>query len=330
MHLDHLRRREFITLLGAAVAWPLAAGAQRPSKPYRIGFVGLPTAGSLPERLEAFRAGLRALGYQEGADIVIEYRWAEGRYDRLPALVADLVRLKVDVIVTHGTPGVLAAKQGTSTIPIVIAIVGDAEASGLVSSLARPGANVTGLTFFEPELAAKRLEILKETIPELKEVGILLNLANPMYEPALPQVTRVAQSLKLELHQFDARNPAEFEDVFAAMAAKRVGGLVALDDAVLLANASALAALALKHRLPSCGWPDFALSGGLMAYGVNFPDMFRRAATFVDKILKGAKAGELPVERANKFETIVNLRTAKAIGIELPTATLLRADEVIE
>jgi putative ABC transport system substrate-binding protein len=189
---------------------------------------------------------------------------------------------------------------------------------------------VTGLTFFQPELAVKRIEVLKEATPDLTDVGILLNLANPMNEPALPQITQAAQSLKLELHQFDARSPAEFEGAFAAMAAKRVRGLVVFEDSMLLANAPALAALALKHRLPSCGWLDFAVAGGLLAYGVSFPDLFRRAATYVDKILKGAKPADLPVERATKFETILNLKTAKALGLDVPPILLARADEVIE
>jgi putative tryptophan/tyrosine transport system substrate-binding protein len=306
-----LRRREFITLLGgAAAALPLAARGQQPSaKVFRVGFLGLPTANSLPKRSEAFRAGLRDLGYREGRDFVIEYRWADGKYDQLPALLADLVRLKVDVILTHGTPGVLAAKQATTTIPIVMAVVGDALGSGIVSSLARPGGNVTGLTFFNPELAAKRLELLKEALPGLTDVGLLLNLANPVNESILPQMNGVARPLKLELHQFDVRAPTEFEGAFAAMAAKRVGAFVVIDDAMLISNAPAVAALALKQRLPSCGWPDFAIDGGLMAYGVDFPDMFRRAATFVDKILKGAKPGDLPIERSTKFEIIVNLKT---------------------
>jgi putative tryptophan/tyrosine transport system substrate-binding protein len=306
-----LRRREFITLLGgAAAAWPLAARRQQPSaKVFRVGFLGLPTANSLPKRPEAFRAGLRDLGYREGRDFVIEYRWADGKHDQLPALLADLVRLKVDVILTHGTPGVLAAKRATTTIPIVMAVVGDALGSGIVSSLARPGGNVTGLTFFNPELAAKRLELLKEALPGLTDVGLLLNLANPVNESILPEMNGVAQPLKLELHQFDVRAPTEFEGAFAAMAAKRVGAFVVIDDAMLISNAPAVAALALKQRLPSCGWPDFAIDGGLMAYGVDFPDMFRRAATFVDKILKGAKPGDLPIERSTKFEIIVNLKT---------------------
>src|SRR5215213_2522292 len=185
----------------------------------------------------------------------------------------------------------------------------------------RPGGNITGLTFFQPELAAKRLELLKAAVPDLREVGIFLNSANPMNAPVLPQITDLAKSLKLELHQFAARRPAEFEGTFSAMAAKRVGGLVILDDAVLLANAPALARLALIQHLPSSGWSDFALAGGLLAYGVSFPDMFRRAATFVDKILKGAKPSDLPMERAAKFETIVNQKTANALGFKrMPTS----------
>jgi putative ABC transport system substrate-binding protein len=201
-----MRRREFITLLGgaatASLGWPRAVLAQQPSaRVFRIGFLGLPTANSLPKRPEAFRTGLRDLGYREGRDFVIEYRWADGNYNQLPSLLDDLIRLKVDVIVTHGTPGVLAAKRATTTIPIVCAVVGDALGSGIVSSLARPGGNVTGLTFFNPELAVKRLELLKEALPAVTDVGILLNLANPINDPILPQMYSIAQPLKLELHQ---------------------------------------------------------------------------------------------------------------------------------
>jgi putative ABC transport system substrate-binding protein len=329
-----MRRREFVGLLGGVAVttiWPRASRAQQSSgKVFRIGFLGLPAADSLPKRTEAFRAGLRDLGYQEGRDVVIEYRWADSDYGRLPALLAELINLRVDVIVTHGTPGVMAAEQATSTTPIIIATVGDAVASGLVASLARPGGNVTGLTFFQPELNAKRLELLKETVPDLTDVGVLLNPANRMNEPVLPQVSQVARSLKLELHQFDVREPREFEGAFASMAAKRVRALVVFDDAMLIGNAKAVAALALRHGLYSCGFPEFATAGGLLAYGVNFPDMFRRAATFVDKILKGAKPADLPVEQAARFETILNLATAKALGLNVPSSLLLRADEVIE
>jgi putative tryptophan/tyrosine transport system substrate-binding protein len=326
-----MKRRQFITLLGgAAAAWPFVARAQEATTAYRIGFVGLPSAGSLPERPEAFRAGLRDLGYQEGRNIVIEYRWAEERYERLPALFADLVRLNVDVIVTHGTPGALAAKQVTNTIPIVVAVIADPEASGVVASLAKPGGNVTGLTYFTPELSAKRLELLKETMPGLTDVGVLLNPVNPANAPIVPAVRRTAEPLKLKLHQFGVRGADEIEAAFAEMAAKRIGALVVIDDATLIANAKALAQIALRQRLPSIGWVDYALAGGLLSYGLHFTDMFRRAATFVDKILKGAKPNDLPIERATKFETIVNLKTAKALGIEVSTSLLLRAEKVIE
>jgi putative ABC transport system substrate-binding protein len=227
----------------------------------------------------------------------------------LPALLSELIELKIDLLVTHGTPGAVAAKKATSTVPIVIAVVGDAVASGVVASLARPGGNVTGLTFFQPELNAKRFELLKEAVPDLTQVGVLLNAANQINQPVLPQV---AQLLKLELHQFDVRDPGGFEGAFAAMTAQRVRALVVFDDAMLIGNAKAVAALAVRHGLYSCGFLDFAPAGGLLAYGVDFPDMFRRAASYVDKILKGAKSAELPVEQANRFQTILNLATAKS------------------
>jgi ABC-type uncharacterized transport system substrate-binding protein len=330
-----MRRREFIMLLGGAAASLVfcscvALAQQQSAKVFRIGFLGLRTAESLRESLEAFRAGLGELGYREGQDFVIESRWADGKYDRLATLFADLIRLRVDVIVTHSTPGALAAKEATTTIPIVVAAVGDALASGIASSLARPGGNITGLTIFNPEIAAKRLELLKEALPGLTDVGILLNLANPNNDSILPQMNSVAQLLKLELHQFDVRSSADFETAFAAMAAKRVGALVLLEDPMLLSNGLALAALALKQRLPSCAWPNFAIGGGVMGYGVDLTDMFRHAARFVDKILKGAKPGDLPIERATKFEIIVNLKTAKALDLQIPYNLLVRADEVIE
>ena len=325
-----MKRREVISLLGgAAAAWPLAARAQQGGRVFRVGFLSLLSADSLPKRTEAFRAGLRDLGYQEGGNVVIEYRWADGHYERLPALFAELIASKVDVIVTHGTPGALAAKQATTTIPIVIAAVGDAVSSGIVSNLAHPDANITGSTFFQPELAAKRLDILHEAMPNLTEFGVMLNLANRMNEPILPQMSEVASSRRLTLRQFDARSPADFDGVMAAMAAN-VGAFVLLDDSVLIAGAPEIGKLALQRRLPSIGFPDYATAGGLMAFGVNFVDLFRRAAAFVDKIFKGAKPGDLPFERATKFEMIVNLKTAKVLGVELPTSVLLRADEVIE
>ena len=329
-----MRRRQFMTLLGGAAATvvrPRPGQAQSsPARTPRIGFLGLPSADSLPKRTEAFQAGLRDLGYHEGRDLIVEYRWANSNYNKLPALLAELIALKVDVIVTHGTPGVMAAKQATSTIPIVIAVVGDAVASGLVESLARPGGNITGLTFFQPELNAKRLELLKETVPDLVVVGVLLNPGNQMNEPVLPEVARVAQSLGIKLLQFNAREPGEFEAAFVDMKATQVRAFVVFDDAMLIGNSEAIATLALKHGLYSCGFLDYAAAGGLMAYGVDFPDMFRRAATYVDKILKGTKPADLPVEQATRFATILNLVTAKALGLIVPPSLLLRADEVIE
>jgi putative tryptophan/tyrosine transport system substrate-binding protein len=326
-----VKRREAITLLGgAAVTWPLNARAQQADKVYRIGYLGASSAVAQANRLNAFRAGLAALGYVEGKNIVIETRWLEGQYDQLAELAAQLVNLKVDVIVTHATPGVLAAMRATTTIPIVIAAVGDAVASGFASSLARPGGNITGMTFFQPELAAKRLELLEEAIPGLAQAGVLFNPANPMYEPVVPAMKRTAQSLKMELSQFVVREPTDLEGAFAAMATKRVSAVVIVEDPMLVYNAAVSATLALKYRLATCGFLELAQAGGFVGYGVDFPDMWRHAATFVDKILKGAKPADLPVELPTKFATIVNLKTAKAIGIEVPTSLLLRADEVIE
>jgi putative ABC transport system substrate-binding protein len=325
-----MRRRDVVTmLLGGAVSWPPAALAQSP-KGARIGYLGLVSASSHAQRLEAFRTGLRALGYVEGRNISIEFRWAEGNYDRLPALAAELVRLNVDVIVTHGAAGALAAKQATSTIPIVVTAVADMLGLGLIGSLARPGGNVTGLTLFTPELVAKRLELLKEAAPTLSRAAVLLNPDNPASGLILQALESTAKALKVELQRFDARGRGDLERVFAAMTSQRVGGAVIHEDTVLNANARAIADLAVTRRLPSCGFPEYAAAGGLMAYGINFPDMERRAATFVDKILKGAKPGDLPVERATKFSLIINLRTAKAIAFMLPPAIVLRVDEILE
>jgi putative tryptophan/tyrosine transport system substrate-binding protein len=327
-----VRRRQFITLLGgAAVAWPHAMRAQQRAKPARIGYLGLVSASWHTARVTAFRAGLRDLGYVEGKDIVIEFRWAEGQYDRLPELVAELVRLNVDVIVTHAAPGALAAKKATSTIPIVITAIGDLLDLGLVESLARPGGNVTGLSFFNAELIAKRLELLKEVAPSLAKAAVLLNSDNAAgRQLILRALEPTAKALKVELLPFEARGPGDFEGAFAAMISQQVGAVVLHEDPMLNANSKAIVDIVAKHRLPTCGFPEFVAAGGLLAYGIHFPDMDRRAAAFVDKILKGAKPADLPVERSTKFPTIVNLRTARAIGIDMPTSILLRADEVIE
>jgi len=327
-----VRRRDFITgIAGSVAGWPLSVRAQQRAKVAHIGYLGLVSASWHTPRVTAFRAGLRDLGYTEGKDIVIEFRWAEGRYDQLPALMAELVRLNVDVIVTHTVPGAIAAKQATSTIPIVITAASDLLAFGLVESLARPGGNLTGLSFFNAELVAKRLELLKELAPALAKAAVLLNADNPGgSQLILRELEPTAKALKVELLTFEARGPGDFEGVFAAMVSQQIGAAVLHEDPMVNANTKAIVDILARHRLLICGFPEFAAAGGLMAYGINLPEMDRRATVFVDKILRGAKPADLPVERASKFTTIVNLRTARAMGIDMPTSILLRADEVIE
>ena len=325
-----MRRREFITLVGGAAAgWPLAARAQQ-TNIARIGFLGLDSASSHAARLAALRAGLRDLGWLEGTNILIEYRWADGNYERLPGLADELVQLKVEVLVTHATPGALAAKSATSTIPIVLTAIGDPLALGLVSSLRLPGGNITGLSIFTPELTAKRLELLKEAVPSLTKVALLLNPDNPLSRFVPQETEPTAKALNITLQIFEARRPSDFGQVFATMIDQKAAALLLSEDTMMIANSNALAVLAAVNRLPSCGFPEFARAGGLIALGVNFPDMDYRAAAFVDKILKGAKPGELPIERATKFNIIINLQTAKALGITMPPTLLIRADEVIE
>jgi putative tryptophan/tyrosine transport system substrate-binding protein len=319
MQLNQMKRREFITLLGgAAVAWPLAARAQEPAKAARIGFLGAVTADDLGHLIDVLRQGLRDLGYVEGKNIVIEYRWAEGKYDRLPELAAELVRLEVSAIVTHGTPGSLAARRATTTIPIVMAISGDAVATGLVQSIARPGANITGSTFFFPELNAKRLELLKEAMPRIRPVGVLVNPDNPSYLPALKAMEAAAKSLQLEIHPFEVKEPAQFAGAFSVMAERRMDAVAVVDDRMLIAGGTTIANLAIARGLPVIGGTDIIAGGGLMAYAVDFAPMYRRAAAFVDKILKGTSPADLPVEQATKFELLVNLKTANALGITIP------------
>jgi len=325
-----MRRREVITLLGGAAAgWPLVAHAQT-TKVARIGFLGLVSASSHASRTAAFRAGLRDLGWIEGGNLRIEFRWAEGNYDRLPILAEELLRLNIDVLVTHGAAGALAAKKTTSTIPIVITAVGDMQTLGLVSNLSRPGGNITGLSLFAAELNAKRLELIKEAVPSLTRAAILLNPGNASTQSVLSEASATAKAANVELRAFEARQPADFVRAFAAMADQQVGAVVIHKDTMLNANATSLAVFAAARRLPSSGFPEFAQAGGLLAYGINFPDTDYRAAAFVDKILKGAKIADLPVERATKFKLTINLQTARALGLELPATMLARADEVIE
>jgi len=320
-----------VILALALLAAPFPSDAQQPAKVYRIGFLGAASASAYASKIDAFQQGLRGLGYVEGKNLDREFRWAEGHYDRLPALAAELVGLPVDLLVTHGTPGTWAAKRTTTTMPIVMAISGDAVASGLVASLPRPGGNITGSTYFSPEVSAKGLELLKEALPLIRHVAVLVNPDNPQVTgPAVQAIARIAGPLKLELHPFEARGPSEFESVFAAMAKQRVDALVVADDSMLNDNRGGLAALGVKHRLPSTGIKTYAEAGGLIGYGVNFPEIYRHAAVFVDRVLKGAKPADLPVEQATKFELVINQKTANALGLTIPQSVLIRADEVIQ
>jgi putative ABC transport system substrate-binding protein len=325
-------RRKMLLAFGAgALAAPLSSLAQQsPVKVYRIGILGAASPGSYTKHVEALRLGLRELGYVEGKNLLIEFRWAEGNYERLPELAAELVRLKVDVLVTHATPGSRAAKQATTTIPIVIASIGDAVTSGVVASEARPGGNITGSSFFSPEVSAKWLEVLKEAFPRIRRIAVFLNSDNAAVKNTLRVMEGTAAALKLELQPFGVRSASEFESAFAAMGKQRIEGVAIYTDPMMIANARAVASLATKYRIPSIGFIEIAEAGGLLAYGIDLPAMWRRVGYFVDKILKGANPGDLPVERATKFELVVNMKTAKAIGITIPQSLVLRADKVIE
>ena len=330
-----MKRRKLLIALGAgAFASPLGSFAQQQGKIPRVGFLAARSRSTLSAPdvyYDAFIQGMRDLGYIEGKNLVIEWRFTDGKYERLPELAAELVRLKVDLLVTHGTPGTLAAKRATTMIPIVMAVVGDAVASGLVPSLARPGGNVTGATFFNPELAAKRLEVLKDAFPRTKRVATLLNPDNPgNVGPTIKAMEITARSLKLELQRFEARGPGEFESVFAAMAKNRVDAVAINEDPMIIANVKAIADIAAKQRLRSIGFKEFAEAGGLLGYGVTLHEMFRRAGYFVDKILKGAKPGDIPIEQASRFELVINRKTAIAIGVTFPQSLLERVDKVIE
>jgi putative ABC transport system substrate-binding protein len=266
----------------------------------------------------------------EGVNIAIEFRWAEEKYDRLADLAAELVRLKVDVLVTYGTPGSLVAKNATTTIPIVMVHSGDAVAAGIVASLARPGGNLTGMTYFLPELSAKRIEMLKDVIPHISQVAILVKPDNAFFSTALRALQAPAKLLNITLRQIEMPGPNEFADAFATMAKSRVDAFVILEDAVFVSNARAIADLAVKQRLPSAGFSEYAEAGGLIGYGINFLEMYRRAGIFVDKILKGTKPADIPIEQATKFVTVINTKTARALGLDVPPMLLVRADEVID
>ena len=328
-----MERRAFLgTLAGGLLAAPSTGDAQPAGKVYRVGYL---TAGSIsanPRVLEAFRQGLRDLGWVEGRNVVIEYRSAEGRFDRLPDLAAELVRLKVDVIVATPTPGALAAKKATSTIPIVGASLTDPVGLGVIASLARPGGNVTGVAYsVGTDIFGKDLSLLKEVVPKVRRVAVLSNPDGPAQPLTIRNIKEAAESLGVQLQLVEARGPGDFDGAFAAMARERAGALLVVTDPVFIPHRAQLVHLAAKNRLPSIFTQKADVeAGGLMSYGPNFPDMYRRAATYVDKILKGAKPADLPVEQPTKFELVINLKTAKALGLTIPPSLLTRADEVIQ
>jgi putative tryptophan/tyrosine transport system substrate-binding protein len=327
-------RRTFLAGTGASLlAAPPAAEGQQAAKIPRIGFLSLNLAPN-PHLREAFRQGLRDLGYVEGSNVVIEYRDAGGKPERLPALAAELVALKVDVIVAGGTPQALAAKQATRTLPIVFAGVGDPIADGLVTSLARPGGNVTGLSVLGPELVGKRVEQLQQTVPGVSRVAVLWQPGGQgerTNKDMLKGAEVAARALGVRLQVVEARGPEDFDRAFSDMTRARAGALTGLGGSMFFIERKRLVDLAAKNRLPAL-YPlrDYVEAGGLMSYGPNLADVFRRAATYVDKVLKGAKPADLPVEQPTKFDLVINLKTAKALGLTIPPSLLRRADEVIQ
>ena len=315
----------------SVLAAPLAAEAQAPAIVRRIEFLSFRPSTEATHYLDAFRRGLSELGYVEGQNIAIEYRFANGRPERLSALAAELVRLKVDVIVTTAPPAPEAAKRATRTIPIVLAVAGDPVGTGLVASIARPGGNITGLANLGLEVVGKQLELLKEAVPKVSSVAVLSNPALPSTPVYVKEAEGAARSLKLQLHILQARSSPEIEAAFRAMRSERVDSVFVLRDSVFFAQRAQIAALAAESRLPAVyGFREEAEAGGLMAYGPNLLQMYQRAATYVDKILKGAKPADLPVEQPTKFELVINLKTAKTLGLTIPPSLLLRADEVIQ
>ena len=325
-----MRRRDFITLVGGAAAWPLAARGQQTGKLPIIGFLGYSGASAASAWVAAFVQRLRELGWIENRDIAIEYQWAEGRIDRLAEIATAFVGLNVKVIVTYGTPGALAAKRATSNIPIVFALVGDPVGTGVVTTLARPGANLTGLSNQAVDLPGKRLELVREAVPGLRRIAILGNSSNPSSALEMNGVLSLARSLGLEATTFEIRRTDEITPAFEALTG-RMDALYVLTDMLVLDSRVRINTLALGSKLPTMhGARQYVEAGGLMSYGTSYTAQFQRAADYVDKILRGAKPSDIPVEQPTKFELVVNLTTAKALGLKIPESFQLRADEVIE
>jgi len=325
-----MKRREFITLIGgAAVSWPLVARAQQSGKLPTIGVLGVPTASSWAHWTSAFVQRLRKLGWIEGRNVVIEYRWAEGRRERFSEIAAEFARLKVDVIFTGGDAAA-AARQATSVIPIVFTMGLDPLGSGLVASLARPGGNVTGLSVQQTDIAGKRLELLREVVPGLRRLAILVNITNPQSVLEIGEVQAAARKLGLEVATFEIRQSEDIAPAFEALKG-RADALYVVGDALVIIHRVRINTLALTARLPTMhATREYVEAGGLMSYGPNFTDLFGRAADIVDKILRGTKPGDIPVEQPTKFDFVINLTTAKALGLTIPESFLSRADEVIE
>lgn len=325
-----MRRREFLALIGGmATVLPVGASAQQRGNFYRIGVLEPTAAAQNAANMEALRLGLRNLGYAEGKNLILEYRSSDGRDERFPELAADLVRLKVDVIVTRGTPAAQAAKSATGSIPVVMAAMGAPLL--VVPSLAHPSGNVTGLTTFSEELIGKRIELLKELIPSLARLALLHNMGNPMSPPEWQEAQDAARSLAVQAILLDIRSEDDLPHAFAEAARARVDGLLVGADGLTQSHQRAIVDLAAQHRLPAIHPSrDFVELGGLIAYAPSYPDLYLRAASLIDKILKGANPADLPVEQPTRFELVINLKTAKALGLIIPQSLLARADEVIE
>jgi putative ABC transport system substrate-binding protein len=320
-----------VTLILSLLTAPLTSSAQQAAKVPRLGLLIPGSSSAFAPRIEAFRHGLRDLGYVEGRNITIEYRFAEGQYDRLPELVAELIRLHVDIMVTDGEEAILAAQHATTTIPIVMAVSSDPVGIGFVASLARPGGNITGLSFMLTEVSGKRLELLQEAVPKLSHVAVLWNPTNPNSALGFKETQTAAHALGLPLQPLEVRGPDEFDQAFAAMTREHADALVVLSNPLFFGHRRQLAELAVKHRLPAIFlFREYVEAGGLMAYGANLNAMYRRAAYYVDRILKGTKPADLPVEQPVKFELVINLKTAQALDLTIPPTLLFQADEVIK
>jgi putative ABC transport system substrate-binding protein len=324
-------RRQFITLLGGVAAWPLAARAQQQARIPRVGFLGNSTAALEENLVQPFRDGLRELGYLEGHNILIEYRWAEGNYEQFPNLIAELIALKVDVLVTAGTPAALAVEKAKTSIPLVMVAVGDPVGTGLVASFARPGGNNTGLTSLTPELEGKRLELLREVLPKVSHIAVLWNPANAYMITTEKEVQAAAAVLGIKVLSLAVQTVQEIDAAFDTIRTEQPDALNVLADRLFLHERARIMDFAAHYHLPGVhAYRELVLAGGLMSYGPSYAHMHKQAASYVDKILKGAKPADLPVQAPTKFELVINLKTAKALNIELPPTLLARADEVIE